>query len=59
MPYYNDDGEEMNPNLFTKPQLCLSCKNNDDLYEEIVCNLTRLGQIGEPKFICHGYEPIN
>jgi hypothetical protein len=28
MPYYDDDGSELNPNLIKKPQLCLSCKKN-------------------------------
>ncbi len=58
MPYYNDDGTEMNPNLFPKPQLCLSCKKKDDENEEILCNLTRLDQQGETDFKCYAYEKI-
>ena len=41
MRYYDDDGTEVNPDLFPKPSLCLNCRNNDDP-NEILCNLTRL-----------------
>ena len=59
MPYYDDDGTEVNPDLIPKPQLCLSCKKNDDPGEEILCNLTRLDQRNEPEFKCFAYEMIN
>jgi hypothetical protein len=55
MPYYDDDGNELNPNLIKKPQLCSSCAKNDDPDEEILCNLTRLGQQEEKEFVCHAY----
>lgn len=58
MKYFDDDGNELNPDLFPKPQLCLSCKKNDDPNEEILCNLTRLDQRNEPEFICFAYENI-
>jgi len=59
MPYYDDSGTEINPDLIPKPQLCLSCKKNDDLYEELLCNLNRLDQRNETEFKCFAYEMIN
>lgn len=56
MGYYDDEGNQYNPNLSSKPNLCLSCKKNNDSKEEIVCNLTRLDQLGEKEFICNAYE---
>jgi len=54
--FFDDDGTELNPNFFPKPQLCLSCRKNDDHKEEILCNLNRLDQRGEPVFTCFAYE---
>ena len=59
MRYYNDDGSEYNPVLVSLPTLCMSCKKREDPNEEIVCNLTRMDQLGEPEFICYAYENIN
>ncbi len=55
-PFYDDDGTEVNPDLFPKPQLCLSCRKNDDPREEICCILTRLDQRYDDTFTCYGYE---
>ncbi|SDC54975.1 hypothetical protein [Williamwhitmania taraxaci] len=55
-PYYTDDGVELNPDLFPKPQLCFSCAKDDDPNEEILCNLTRLDENEAPEFICFAYE---
>lgn len=54
--FFDDDGNELNPDLYPKPQLCLSCKKDEDPNEEILCCLTRLDQIGEPEFKCYAYE---
>ena len=54
--YFNDDGTELNPDLYPKPQLCLSCKKDVDPDEEILCNLNRLDQLDEPEFKCFAYE---
>lgn len=54
--YFNDDGTELNPDLYPKPQLCLSCKKDDDPDEEILCNLNRLDQLDEPEFKCFAYK---
>ena len=56
MPFFDDDGNEIIPGLFPKPQLCLSCKKNNDPGEEILCELTRLDQRGDKEFICFAYE---
>jgi hypothetical protein len=56
--FFDDDGREVNPNLFPKPALCLSCKKNNDPNEELLCNLTRLDQCYELEFKCFAYEKI-
>lgn len=54
--FFNDDGSEYNPDLFPLPNLCLSCKKKGDPNEEIVCNLTRMDQLGETEFKCFAYK---
>lgn len=54
--YFDDDGNELNPDLYPKPQLCLSCINDEDVTEEILCNLNRLDQKGDSDFKCFAYE---
>jgi hypothetical protein len=56
MMYFDSDGNELNPNLFPKPSLCLSCSNDDDPNELILCNLTRLDQRCEQEFKCCAYK---
>lgn len=58
MGFYNDDGTEYNPDLYPLPSLCINCKKKDDPNEEMVCNLTRMDQLGEDKFICYAYEEL-
>jgi hypothetical protein len=41
---YFDDGTPINPNLFPRPQLCLSCNKNEDKSGEIIYELTGLDQ---------------
>ena len=55
--YYDDDGNELNPDLVAKPSLCVSCAKDGDLGEEMLCVLNRLGQQDEPDFECGAYEP--
>ena len=56
--YYDDEGNENNPNLISKPDLCITCKKNELSGEdEILCNLTRVDQQGQDEFICDAYEP--
>ncbi len=53
--YFHDDGTPFNPDLIPKPQLCLSCINDEDENQEILCNLTRLDQKNEKEFKCYAY----
>lgn len=55
--YFDDDGTEINPDLVPKPDLCVSCKKDGQLNQEILCNLTRADQQGEDEFHCEAYEP--
>lgn len=56
--YLEDDGNEINPDLISKPGLCITCKKNELSGEdEILCNLTRAEQQGRDDFICEAYEP--
>ena len=54
--YFDDNGEKLNPNLVAKPDLCTTCRKDDEEEEEILCNLNRLDQAGEEEFICYAYE---
>jgi hypothetical protein len=55
--YFDDDGNRLNPDLITKPGLCLLCGNDDDPHMLVECNLTRLGQVDEnDEFKCGMYK---
>lgn len=56
--FFTDDGYEINMDLIKKPDLCLSCVNNDDPNEEILCNLNRHDQRDNASFVCHAYKAI-
>jgi hypothetical protein len=56
--YFDDDGNQLNPDLIPKPGLCLTCKKDTDPYEEILCNLNRSDQRNQNKFVCYAYEKI-
>ena len=58
MSYFDDEGNELNPDLHPKPAMCLSCQKNNDSSEEILCNLNRLDQLGEDDFKCYSYEKL-
>ena len=53
MPYYDDDGNELFPDLIPKPSLCITCIKDDDPNELILCNLNRLDQVDEKEFKCY------
>ena len=56
--YYDDDGTEINPDLISKPDLCITCKKNGlSGEEEILCYLTRADQQGQDEFVCDAYKP--
>ncbi|HIE66201.1 MAG TPA: hypothetical protein EYQ01_10430 [Nitrospira sp.] len=54
--YFDDDGNEMNPDIVSKPSLCVSCAKDGDPNEEMLCNLNRFDQQGESDFRCGAYE---
>lgn len=59
MPYFNDDGTEVKPDLALKPSLCATCKKDNMPDQEVFCNLTRADQEGEERFICFAYASIS
>ena len=55
---FDDDGNNINPDLIPKPSLCVSCKKDGIPGEEgILCVLTRADQQDEEEFQCYAYEP--
>ncbi len=57
--FFTDDGEELNPDLFPIPSLCLGCVHYGDPNEEILCTLTRLDQAADKEFVCHAFKNKN
>ena len=55
MPYYNDDGTEIDELSIEKLALCMTCKYDDDSSQEIECQLNRADQQGDDGFKCYGY----
>jgi hypothetical protein len=53
---FDDDGYEINTDLIKKPTLCITCLNDDNPNEEILCNLTRYDQKDNKDFICFAYK---
>jgi hypothetical protein len=58
MPYYDDDGNELDPTKIPMPDLCMKCEKKDDPHETILCNLNRLDQKGEAHFRCGAFVSI-
>jgi len=56
---FDDDGYEINADLIKKPGLCMTCLHDNDLNEEMLCNMTRFDQQGEQKFKCLAYKKID
>ena len=54
--YFFDDGTEYNPDLYSRPGLCLTCKKDEDPKEEILCSMNRMDQHGKDEFVCFAYE---
>lgn len=57
--FFDDDGNEMNLNLVPKPSLCISCINNNNPKEEVLCNMTRYDQRDNLEFHCFAYSNKN
>lgn len=54
--FFNDGGTPVNPDLISKPGLCVMCKHDNDSKQEMLCALTRMDQQGEDDFQCDAYE---
>ncbi|MDA8693475.1 hypothetical protein N9L92_05370, partial [Saprospiraceae bacterium] len=54
--FFDDDGFEVNMDIIPKPSLCISCINNDNPKEELLCNMTRNDQKDDQEFICFAYS---
>jgi hypothetical protein len=52
-----DDGTEVNPDLIAKPGLCVSCRKDDRLGQDVLCVLTRADQQGEETLERDAFEP--
>jgi hypothetical protein len=55
---FDDDGYEITDDLIKKPSICLTCINDGDPHEEVLCNLTRYDQRDEKEFICYAYKQL-
>jgi hypothetical protein len=53
--FFDDDGFEINTELIKKPLLCLTCVNNDNPKEDLLCNMTRYDQTDNDHFKCFAY----
>ena len=58
MPYYDDDGNELDPTAVPLRRMCLMCEKKDDPNEEILCNLNRLDQREEKEFKCGAFVSL-
>ena len=56
MPYFDDKGNILNPDLIPIPSLCICCIFNNDPDAEILCNLNRLAQRDQLNFECDAYD---
>ena len=54
--FFDDDGHEINTELINKPSLCITCINDNDPNEEMLCNMTRFDQKDDEEFKCFGYR---
>ena len=54
--FFDDDGYEINMDLIQKPSLCLTCHNDDNPDEEVLCNMTRHDQKDAIDFKCFAYR---
>lgn len=54
--YFDDDGFEVNSDIIAKPTLCVTCSNDDNVDDEILCKLTRFDQRNNQDFKCFAYK---
>ena len=55
--FFDDDGNEINPDLIAKPSLCISCSKDEDPSQEHFCVLNRNDQQDKEDFQCGTYTP--
>ena len=58
MPYYDDDGNELDLATLRMPAMCLICEKKDDPDEEILGNLNRLDQCDSKGFKCGAFVSL-
>ena len=58
MPYYDDNGNELDPSTIVIPRMCLMCEKKVDGDEEILYNLNRLDQWDEKVFDCGAFVSL-
>jgi hypothetical protein len=55
--YFDDFGNELNPDLVSKPGLCLLCAEDENPHELVLCTLNRLDQADqEQEFECGAFK---
>ena len=54
--FFDDDGYEINSDLIQKPSLCITCINNDNPKEEMLCDMTGYDQKEDNEFKCFAYK---
>lgn len=57
--FFDDDGYEINTDLIKKPSLCITCLNDDNPKEDLLCDMTRYDQKDDKEFKCFAYEKKN
>ncbi len=57
--FFDDEGYEINTELIKKPSLCITCTNNDNPNEELLCNMNRYNQRNDKEFKCFAYKKDN
>lgn len=58
MPYFDDDGNEIDPATIRIPSMCRMCEKFGDENEQILCDLTRIDQADRPTFQCYAFVGV-
>lgn len=58
MPYFDDDGNELDPSAVPLPRLCTMCENHGIADEKILCDLNRLDQADNADFRCAAFVSL-
>ena len=57
MPFYDEDDCEIHPDFIAMPDLCRSCRNDDDLSQYIFCEMRRIQRQHDDVFVCTSFVP--